>query len=80
LYRNKANEVSEFAKPLVKNDTFGRPRIVLADRVFMTPFAMKLLESAGVIVWVPERTEVQGATVIVAELLGQCSSRIIIAW
>lgn len=48
-------------------------KFVLADRFFMTPSAMKLLESVGAVVWAPERTEkklmsrVQGATVIAAE-------------
>jgi phosphoglycerate dehydrogenase-like enzyme len=48
-------------------------KIVLADRFFMTPFAMKLLEETGRVVWAPERTEtklmakVQAAVVIAAE-------------
>jgi len=45
-------------------------RIVLADRFFMTPAAMELLESVGTVVWAPEKklmAKVQGATVIAAE-------------
>jgi phosphoglycerate dehydrogenase-like enzyme len=49
------------------------PKIFLADRFFMTPSAMKLLEDAGTVVRAAERTEaklmakVQGAAVIAAE-------------
>jgi hypothetical protein len=48
------------------------PKIALADRFFMTPYALKLLESVGTIARAPERTKekitnVQGATVIAAE-------------
>lgn len=48
-------------------------KIVLADRFFMSPSAMRLLESVGVVVWAPAKTEkeliakVQGADVIAAE-------------
>jgi len=51
----------------------GTCRIVLADRFFMTPVAMELLESVGTVVWAPEKIEkklvakVLGATVIAAE-------------
>jgi len=49
------------------------PKIVFADRFFMTQSAMKLLESVGEIVLAPEKAEkklmvkVQGATAIIAE-------------
>ena len=49
------------------------PKIVCADRFFMTPPAMALLRDAGTVVWAPKKTErkliarVQDATVIVAE-------------
>jgi phosphoglycerate dehydrogenase-like enzyme len=49
------------------------PKILLADRFFMTPSAMKLLQDAGTVVWAAERAEtrlmgkVQGAAVIAAE-------------
>jgi D-3-phosphoglycerate dehydrogenase len=49
------------------------PKIALADRFFMTPSAMKLLEDAGSVVWAAEKeekkfiTKVQGAAAIAAE-------------
>ena len=48
-------------------------KIVFADRFFMSRPAMRLLESAGVVVWAPAKTEkelvakIQGASVIAAE-------------
>lgn len=46
------------------------PKIVFADRFFMTPSAMKLLEAVGEVVLAPERNlvaKVQGASAIIAE-------------
>jgi D-3-phosphoglycerate dehydrogenase len=48
------------------------PRVVLADRLFMTPSAMKILESDTEVIWAPNNDEefllkVRDAAVIVAE-------------